>query len=311
MKVILTKKMSDDWSKVDIYQGCKHRIGSYYKRNGRRYTGDLSEREQERFSKALGINFDDKSDYWDNYHVMLDSKNKLIFNTENIEEEWDVAFLENHKDVAKGYTDRKPGTLYVLIKEQDEAEVINKRAQIEIKAVTEYGKLTPEQMRKVLRLFGHNPNSVSNEVVQSTLYQIVKDDPAKFIQLWVENADKEVQFLIEEAVANNVLRNNKTIYKYGTDVIGYTLEEAIDYLKDPRNSTLRLAIVAQLEGKKTSEAPIEDRTMKSQFKQILEEIAEEKQDVSISNQQPSVDEETTTEDKKSVKKSTSSNKKTE
>lgn len=309
MKVILTKKMADDWSRVDIYQNCKHYVTSYYKRSGRRYTGDLSEREQERFTKQLGINFDDKDDFWDTYNIMIDSKNKVVLDTENIEDEFAVAFCENHKDVAMGYTDRKPGTLYVLIKENDEAEVVNKRAQVKIKATVEYSKLTPEQMRKALRLYGHNPNSVSNEVVQSTLYQLIEDDPGKFVSVWVDNPNKEVQFLIEEAVANNVIRNNKTIYKYGTDVIGYTLEETIDYLKDPRNGNVRLAIIAQIDGKKETETPSESRKIKSQVTKLIEEIKEE-EDVLVQDKQSSMDEEAPKQNKKSDKKSPSSNNKT-
>lgn len=276
MKVILTKRMSDDWSRIDIYQNCKHRIGTYYKRSGALYTGDFNPIDKERFEKELGLNLSEKinNDYnpfWINYHIMLDSKNKNIYDTSNIKDEFDVKFLENHKDIALGYTDRKPGTKYVLLKEQDEAEVINKRAQLKIKAFTEYGKLTPEQMRKALRLYGYNGKTMSNEIVQSTLYKLVEEDPNKFILLWVDNADKDVQFLIEEAVGNNVIRNNKTIYKYGTDIIGYTLEDAIGYLKDPRNANVRLAIVSQIEGKKVVELPQEERTVKAQYKKLLEE----------------------------------------
>jgi hypothetical protein len=300
MVVKLHKKISDDWSRTDIFSDCHHRIGSYIKRNGRRYTGDLSEREQERFSKALNINFNDRDDYWNTYHIAIDGKNNVTLNTENIEDEFAVAFLEKHKEVALGYNDRKPGTKYVLIKEEDEAEKVNKRAQVKIRAITEYGKLTPEQMRKALRLYGHNSSSVSNEIVQSTLYNLVEDDPGKFLTLWVDNDNKETHFLIEEAVANNVIRNNKTIYKYGTDIIGYTIEEAIDYLKDPRNANLRLAIISQMEGKKETETPIEDRTVKSQFKKILEEIEEENEEKSVE-----VDKEVTTKNKKSTKKESS------
>lgn len=304
MKVILTKKMSDDWSRTDIYQGCKHRIGSYYKRSGAIYTGDFNPIDRERFEKTLGNNLSEKigvelNPFWVNYHVMLDGKNKNVYDTSDIKDEFDVKFLENHKDVAIGYTDRKPGTKYVLIKEQDEAEVVNKKAQIKVRAFTEYGRLTPEQMRKALRLYGHNPNSVSNEIVQSSLYTLVEEDPGKFITIWVDNPNKDIQFLIEESVAKNIIRNNKTIYKYGSDVIGYTLEETIDYLKDPRNGNIRLAIISQLEGKKEIDAPIEERGVKSQYKKLLEEIEKDNDTVKESAPEEKVEETVTPSKKKS------------
>lgn len=322
MNVILTKRMSDDWSGVDLYQNCKHRIGSYFKRSGKIYTGDFSDVDKDRFEKALGENLAEKinqelNPFWVNYHILLDSKNKLVLDTDNIKDEFDVKFLEKHKDVAMGYTDRKPGTHYVLIKEQDEAEVINKRAQIKIKATIEYGKLTPEQMRKALRLYGHNSKSISNEITQSTLFRLVEDDPAKFITLWVENPNKETHFLIEEAIGNNVIRNEKTIYKYGTDIIGYTLEEAIDYLKNPSNANVRLAIISQVEGKKEVDAPAEVRTTETQFKTLLKEIEEDEtvniDEKAIEPEEISGDKETvestTKEDKKPSKKAPTSSKK--
>jgi hypothetical protein len=311
MKVRLTKKISDDWSKIDIYPKCYQRIGTYYKRDGRLYDGFKSLTDREEWEKILGKDLTpvDTNEFWINFNIAVDSKNNVIFDTDNSWDRFRVNFLEGHKEVAMGYNDRKPGTKYVLVKEQDAAEEVNKRAQIKIRAFREYDKLSTEQMRKVLRMYGHNAWNTTNEVVQSTLYQLIEDDPKKFIGLWVENDNKEIQFLIEEAIANNVMRNNKTIYKYGTDVVGYTLEEAIDYLKNPRNANVRIAIQSQIEGKKEVEAPVKDKEVKSQINQLLEEIEKEDEKPIETKDEAPVVEETSKEDIKPSKKKSSTTKK--
>lgn len=289
MIVKLYKKTSDSWSGVALYANCKHGIGSYITRSGGRYTG-LDNLTRERLEKELGRNLGPTSEFWDTFRINITSKDDkgLTFNTDDPFDELKVRFLEGHKRVANGYMDKKMGADYVIVKEEQAAEEINKKAKIKIESIKEFEKLTPDQMRKVLRLYGHKSNNVSIEIVQSTLFTLVEEDPKKFKELWIDNPYRDTQFLIEEAVASNIIRKNKTLYKYGTDIIGNSIEEAIDYLRDPGNANLRIAIKSQIEGKRTIEKPVEEREVKSQVSQLLEEII--KEEVSVATEMSSEDE---------------------
>jgi hypothetical protein len=46
-----------------------------------------------------------------------------------------------------------------------------------------------------------------------------------FLQKWINNKDREIEVVIEQAISKNVIRRNKNIYKYGSDVIGYSMRK--------------------------------------------------------------------------------------
>jgi hypothetical protein len=278
MKVKLIKKKADNWSNLKFYKNCKHQIGTYFTRTGKRYTG-LEKEDQERIELALSYEpgyLNANSSFWDNFAVTLGSnQEEVILNTEDPFDEFRYKFLKGHKRVANGYNDRKPGTDYILIEEQATAEEINKKAQVKIKATIEYQKMSIEDMRKALRLYGFKTDTLSREVIESTLYQLLEEDPDRFNTIWTNNKDKEIHFLLEEAVAQNIIRKSKTTYKYGTDPLGFTLEDAIDYLKNPANNDIRVSIQSQLDAKVEIINPKSISTKKSEITKLKEEILSE------------------------------------
>jgi hypothetical protein len=249
MIVKLIKRNAEEWAGVKFYKNCGHALASYYTRSGRRYTG-LDKEEAERLGKELSYDLRPESTFWDNPIVRLtNEKDYFLIDTSDALGLLRYKFCKNHKRVAQSFKDINPTKDFVLVHEEIEAEQDNKVNRTKIKAFLEFGKMTPEEMRKALRLFGINSVNSSNELIENTLAKIVNDSPDNFINIWVNNKDREVSYLIEEAVSKNIIRKNNTIYKYGTDIIGYTLPEAVDYLKNPSNTDVRISILGQLEGK--------------------------------------------------------------
>ena len=104
-------------------------------------------------------------------------------------------------------------------------------------------------MRKCLRLFGTKSDTLSNELVEAKLTENIEKNPTKFINIWVENPDKEYSFIIEEALSKNIIRKNRATYYFGTDIIGNGIDDVIAYLKDKKNQEIYLAIVSELKSK--------------------------------------------------------------
>lgn len=274
MLVRLIKKEADNWAGVKFYKNCYHGIASYFTRSGRRYTG-LEKEDAERLGKELGYDLKPESDFWDNFHIKLTSeRDEITIDTDNPYGELQYKFLKNHKRVAQSVKEITPGKDYVLIHEELEAQLSNNKARLKRKAFSEFDLMTPEQMRKALRMYGINAKNSNNDMVESTLFTLVEQDPFKFLSLWVENDDKDTQYLIEEALSKNILRKNKTIYYYGTDIVGHTLHDAIAYLKDPRNNDIKRAILGQIEGKTVLSEVVENAELKGEAERLLEEISE-------------------------------------
>ena len=104
-------------------------------------------------------------------------------------------------------------------------------------------------MRKCLRLFGVSSDRLSNELVESTLFNIVDKQPQRFFDKWVNNSSKETEFLLEEAIAKGVIRKERTQYFYGTEMFADTLNDAIAYLDSKKNQDLKLSIINEVKNK--------------------------------------------------------------
>lgn len=250
MEVILKHRALDYWSKVTKYKSCVDYISTYWTRSGSKFTG-LTEEDEKRLEKKLGFadgTLARHSSYWVTFNVKLGEK-PIILNTQNPWDELQYLFLKSHKRVANGFTDNKPNTDYILINKDSEAKEKNLVNKTKREAIKEFDKLSLEDMRKCLRIFGIKSDSISNELVESTLFDIVEKEPVKFFDKWVNNKQKNTEFVIEAAIAKNIIRKSKNMYFYGTETVGNSLSDAVNNLDSPKNQDLKLAILQELESK--------------------------------------------------------------
>lgn len=250
MQIILRHRGKESWAGVVKYKNCFSTIGGYITRSGAMYTG-LSPEDEERFEKALSLptgRLSRSSDFWDNFSIKLGSKD-MILNTEIPYEEMLYTYLVNHKDVANGLRNLKPNHKYVIINKESEAIELNSINKIKREAIREFDKMNLEEMRKCLRLFGFKADTMSNELVESRLFDIVEKEPRKFITKWVDNKSRNTESLIEQAIGKNIIRKNRNIYYYGTESIGRNLDEAVEFIEDKKNQDIVIAIKNEIEVK--------------------------------------------------------------
>jgi hypothetical protein len=243
------------------FKNCFDWIGTYYTRTGNLHTG-LSEQDKDlkleagttaaRLEKVLQMEpgtLLPYSSYWKTFYVRTDNKD-IVLNTEIPDDELKYVFLRSHKDVADGFNDMsKPKADYVLINREIEAIESNKNGQLRRKAAVEFNKLSLTDMRKLLRLYGHRSDNLSSELVENKLYEMIERDPQKFFDKWVENKRRETEFLISDAIAKNVIKKNRSEYKYGVDSIGMSLDDAINYLDSTEHRDLKLTIINEVNSK--------------------------------------------------------------
>lgn len=259
MIVVLKPLKKNAWSGVTHYHRCATYLGPYLTRSGRRYTG-LDKKDEARLSKELGIeNLSPTSDFWDTFHIRIGNTDKY-FDLDDPMDELRYIFLKNHRRVKDSLLDNKASADFVLINKDEEAKRSNLFNRVKREAMKEFDKLTPEDTRKCLRLFGNNAENMSNEVAENRLFNIVEDNPEMFLKKWVNNKTRETEFLIEQAVSRNIIRRNKNIYRYGTDVIAHGMQEAIDFLDDPKNQDIKIAILQQMESKASikTQTPVQE-----------------------------------------------------
>lgn len=242
---VLKHARKDNWSGVTHYNKCKTYLRANLTRSGSLNTG-LTLEDERRLEKALGYPEGELSksnmEFWKSYSIVIGDEDEVL-NIENPYHELKYLLAKSHKRVADGMDKINPSKDFVLINKESEAVAKNKVNRKRIDAIVEYKKMTPDQMRKCLKVLGVNATNSSQEVVESTLFDFIDVNPTDFFVRWVENQDRDIEYLISQAVTKNVLRKNRTTYYYGTDIVGGTLEDAIAYLKDKKNSDIRKAIM--------------------------------------------------------------------
>ncbi len=250
MVVELKIRKKNPWAGLLKYKHCFDYIAPYYTRSGSIYTG-LTPEEEKYFEKALG--YEDGtlakgSSFWDTFCVRVGARS-VILDDQFPRQAMMIKFLEGHKRVATSLDKLTAGKDYLLINRQAEAIEQNKLNKQRRDAIKDFDKLSLEDMRKCLRLFGVSANNMSNELVESTLFALVDKNPKRFFDLWVNNKSKETQFLIEEALTKGVLRKDRTQYYYGTEMLADSLQDCIAYLDNKKNQDLKLSIINQIENK--------------------------------------------------------------
>jgi hypothetical protein len=240
--IVLTNLDKKPWSGVEQYRNCHTDIATYFLANGSRYTG-LTKEDEERLCKLIGqSDLSPSSKYWDTFFIRK-TNDDIVLNIEDPFDELKYLFLRNHKNVQKSLTEKKATAEYVMVNETAEATETNKRSKLKRRAAKEFDKLSATDIRKALRLYGYKADSMSSEQAEAKLYELVEDEPQRFIDMWVDNADRETQFLIEASMSKNIIRKSKNAYMYGTTTLGHTLEETISFLDDKKNSDLKRVIL--------------------------------------------------------------------
>ena len=250
MEVILKHKKKDAWAGVIKYKSCFDYIAPSLTRSGNRHTG-LTNDEAERLEKELGLEKDTLapfSKYWVTFAVKISDK-EIILDTERPWDELQYLFLKNNKRVANGFSDLKPNTDYVLINKDAEAQEANKVNKRKREAIRDFDKLSLEDMRKCLRLYGVKADAISAELVESKLFDLIEKDPEKFFMKWVNNKNKNTEYTIQAALAKNIMRKNKNVYYYGTEIIGSSIDDTIAFLDNKNNQDIKMSILNELESK--------------------------------------------------------------
>jgi hypothetical protein len=260
MIVLLRPISPRNWSGLKPggkYRGCYEDIAPYWTRSGRIYTG-LIKADEDRLGLELGEDLKPNSEFWKNFYIRTSGRD-LYLDLEDPMNELKHLFLKGHKRVKASLSEQKATANFVLINKDEEAKRSNVYNKIRREAIKSFDDLSPDDMRRCLRLYGHNGDELSNEVAENRLFEIVEGNPQAFLDRWVHNKQRDLEVIIEQAISKNIIRRNKNIYKYGTEVIGHTLQETADFLSMPKNQDVRIVIMKQIETKSIIEgAPFKD-----------------------------------------------------
>jgi len=241
MEVRLKHIRPERWSGVYRFPNCNDALGPYLTRSGSLYTG-LTKEDEERLGNTLGYDLRKSSDFWVTFRIRVGSED-LIFDGDDPEDELKLLFLKGHKRVKASITDVKAGTDYYLSNPEEEADTFNEANRLKRKANIEFAKLKAADIKKALRIYGLKSDNVSDAVAEDRLYSLLETNPQHFLDKWVNNKHRATEYLIKEAMAQDVVRKSGNSYLYNTITLGYSLGDAIAFIDSGENSDIKAEII--------------------------------------------------------------------
>lgn len=222
----------------------------------------LSEEDERRLEKAMNLavgSLNKYSDWWKNHKnfVCRIPKEGRVFDLKNPRHELEYKFLSsNHPKVCKSPTEvpDSPDADFVLTSPELDAKQENIKAKSEREAVKKFGTMSTEDKRNTLKVYAINngqvtgrvPKNASEDFIEAQLYKRLKDSPDYFLSI-VNNPSFNTLSFIDDCVSTRVIQKQGAKYiTPGGDVIGLTLELAVEYLEDPRNQEFKLMLKEQL-----------------------------------------------------------------
>lgn len=251
VRVKAIPKGKREWSdyKAPRYKNTKHTVGAYYDSYGSMTTG-LTEEDAARLGEIMNKDLRPSSPFWYDYQIVIMDKD-LLLDTSKPEDELKYLVLKSHFKVKKSKSDTNPYAEYEIFDELENARDTNVKAATKAKAYQLFAGLTAEQKAEILKLYpGFTKTAnVLPELVESKLYEQIESNPGKFVEL-VEDKHRDMKIFLKDLITYDILRKNKSAYKYGTDFLGHDEESTIDYLNNPENQSLKITLMQELESRR-------------------------------------------------------------
>jgi hypothetical protein len=187
-------------------------------------------------------------DYWNKFYIDIPKEGKKL-DLANPDDELTYLVLFAHQRVANSELERfdTPFAEYVMTSVEQEAKLENKKSKLKRKAYKRFSNMSTTEMSNVLKVMGKRAGEdASVDFIESQLDKIVTEDPQKFLQT-VDDPTFEMRAFIDDCLKERILVKSGTKYTLpGGDVVGFNLEQTIDYLKNPDNQEVYIDLKGKL-----------------------------------------------------------------
>lgn len=214
------------------------------------YKTGLTKEEETHYEKLLDLKpgeLGKHSKWWGEvfnvYHAPRLNANKVteIILDNPINELKHKVLLANDK-IANSEYEKTPYSEFYIDNEEKRAAAEVEAFNYEFEGMALILKMTPEEKRDALRLFGKSGLEDSKEVLlNAELGRQLKKDPKNFVNILSDKHIKTRAFIME-LVEKGIIKRKVNSYIYESDVIAGSTEECIAYFNDPNNQKLKIIL---------------------------------------------------------------------
>lgn len=214
------------------------------------YNTGLTKEEEEELEKILNLpkgSLNKKNgDFWHAQEIKVKSKTVLDLSDESqyIKYKWLTASTRvcpSPNDLIK-----YPQAEYVIVDEETIAKQESKNIDWEIEAFEIFTKLSQEEMRGLLKVFGVKADNASMDMIKTKTHKILKANPEVFIAT-AKDKNLKTRIIIEDMIDKQIISRWKTFFKNGDEIIASSMEELVEFFNNPKNSAIVAGLKNRLE----------------------------------------------------------------
>lgn len=141
-----------------------------------------------------------------------------------------------------------PYAMFVVTDSKEEEVAKMKRNELKMKVMLAVNKMDIKSKRDFCTILGFNVKGMSDEAVSNKVFEAIDTKGyAKANEVIGQSKEyNTLNALIAEAVDRNILTKKGEVYSFMDETIGISLNSAIDYLKDPKHNSTKVAIINML-----------------------------------------------------------------
>lgn len=228
-------------------------IGCELSKNG--FKTGLTAEEEKHYEEKLGLKpgeLNKHSKWWGDvfnveYALRLNNTKSTKLILEDTINQLRYKTLQASSKVANSEIDKKePFVDFYIVDEEAKAKSESEIFDYEWEAMELILKLSPEEKRSSLRLFGKKGvDALSELMLKSELTKELKKDPKAFCEVLKDKALK-TRMLIEELIEYKIVIRSGNYYRNGDDTIASSTDEALEYFEDLKNQSVILAMQTKL-----------------------------------------------------------------
>lgn len=223
-----------------------------------RYATGLSKAEADEYGTKLNVDLSDTFNgqahpYWSQKTSwVLLPNHTLVLDTDRASDFVKIKNLKASKFVANSMTEyqngRWPFATHVIYDEDEEVNMKAKLIQDKRKASEILLKMDKDaKIAIILVIDGKNLRGRSDNFIDVAMENILDTKPNEFLKWAIMGREKvTLRSVVLEALQKNVLTKDPSGISYMGDIIGYGVDEVMDYLEKPEHNLVKVKILEHI-----------------------------------------------------------------
>lgn len=212
------------------------------------YKTGLTKEEEIKFAEELnlpkGTLSKQNKEFWGNVlQLHLPNDKPFYFTIDSLIDEIKFKVISEHGLIANNEVElgKNPNALFYIEDKESKAKAEETVINYKMEAGEKFSSLTGSEKKGILKLYNkRGVDDMSDVVIKTMLFKEVESDPKKFLAL-CNNPDIQLMIEVEEMLEAGTLEKKGQYYKFENEIIGNSVEGVINFFKDYKNQSIKIA----------------------------------------------------------------------